>query len=162
MTTGGNSEETLLLLDGHSLAFRAFYALPAANFSTTGGQHTNAVYGFLGMFLGLVEQEKPTHIAAAFDLSGPTFREEAFPEDEAQKPATAPERKAQIELMRETLQARGVTTLDKESYDAEDITPALATQGHDAGMNPLISTGDRDALQLVEDDVTGLYTLRGV
>ena len=162
MTTGGNSEETLLLLDGHSLAFRAFYALPAANFSTTGGQHTNAVYGFLGMFLGLVEQEKPTHIAAAFDLSGPTFREEEFPEYKAQRPSTPPEFKGQIELIRETLKALGITTLDKESYEADDIIASLATQGHDAGMNTLICTGDRDSLQLVEDDVTVLYTLRGV
>ena len=162
MTTGGNSEETLLLLDGHSLAFRAFYALPAANFSTTGGQHTNAVYGFLGMFLGLVEQEKPTHIAAAFDLSGPTFREEEFPEYKAQRPSTPPEFKGQIELIRETLKALGITTLDKESYEADDIIASLATLGHDAGMNTLICTGDRDSLQLVEDDVTVLYTLRGV
>lgn len=152
----------LLLLDGHSLAFRAFYALPAANFSTVGGQHTNAVYGFLGMFLTLMEKEKPTHVAAAFDLSGPTFREESFPEYKAQRPSTPPEFKGQIELIRRTLEALGVTTLDKESYEADDIIATLATEGAKEGMEVLICTGDRDSLQLVTEDVTVLYTLKGV
>ncbi|MGJ4094692.1 DNA polymerase I [Corynebacterium macclintockiae] len=152
----------LLLLDGHSLAFRAFYALPAANFSTVGGQHTNAVYGFLGMFLTLMEKEQPTHVAAAFDLSGPTFREESFPEYKAQRPSTPEEFKGQIELIRRTLEALGVTTLDKESYEADDIIATLATEGAKDGMEVLICTGDRDSLQLVTEDVTVLYTLKGV
>ncbi|MGJ4169989.1 DNA polymerase I [Corynebacterium macclintockiae] len=152
----------LLLLDGHSLAFRAFYALPAANFSTVGGQHTNAVYGFLGMFLTLMEKEQPTHVAAAFDLSGPTFREESFPEYKAQRPSTPEEFKGQIELIRRTLEALGVTTLDKESYEADDIIATLATEGAKNGMEVLICTGDRDSLQLVTEDVTVLYTLKGV
>lgn len=152
----------LLLLDGHSLAFRAFYALPAANFSTVGGQHTNAVYGFLGMFLTLMDKEQPTHVAAAFDLSGPTFREESFPEYKAQRPSTPEEFKGQIELIRRTLEALGVTTLDKESYEADDIIATLATEGAKDGMDVLICTGDRDSLQLVTDDVTVLYTLKGV
>lgn len=152
----------LLLLDGHSLAFRAFYALPAANFSTVGGQHTNAVYGFLGMFLTLMDKEQPTHVAAAFDLSGPTFREESFPEYKAQRPSTPEEFKGQIELIRRTLEALGVATLDKESYEADDIIATLATEGAKDGMDVLICTGDRDSLQLVTDDVTVLYTLKGV
>ncbi|SQI21784.1 DNA polymerase I [Corynebacterium jeikeium] len=152
----------LLLLDGHSLAFRAFYALPAANFSTVGGQHTNAVYGFLGMFLTLMDKEQPTHVAAAFDLSGPTFREESFPEYKAQRPSTPEEFKGQIELIRRTLEALGVTTLDKESYEADDIIATLATAGAKDGMDVLICTGDRDSLQLVTEDVTVLYTLKGV
>ena len=152
----------LLLLDGHSLAFRAFYALPAANFSTVGGQHTNAVYGFLGMFLTLMDKEQPTHVAAAFDLSGPTFREESFPEYKAQRPSTPEEFKGQIELIRRTLEALGVTTLDKESYEADDIIATLATEGAKDGMDVLICTGDRDSLQLVTEDVTVLYTLKGV
>ncbi|KAB1551220.1 DNA polymerase I [Corynebacterium sp. 321] len=156
------TDKKLLLLDGHSLAFRAFYALPAQNFSTTGGQHTNAVYGFLGMFLGLMEQEQPTHVAAAFDLSGPTFREESFPDYKAQRPSTPPEFKGQIDLIRKTLETLGIVTLDKESYEADDIIATLATRGHEAGMNTLICTGDRDSLQLVTDDVTVLYTLKGV
>lgn len=160
MTDAGQS--TLLLLDGHSLAFRAFYALPAQNFSTTGGQHTNAVYGFLGMLLGLVEKEHPTHIAAAFDLAGPTFREETFPAYKAQRPSTPPEFHGQVELIRETLQSLGVTTLSKESYEADDIIATLATRGSEAGMDVLICTGDRDSFQLVSDDVTVLYTLKGV
>ena len=149
----------LLLLDGHSLAFRAFYALPAANFSTVGGQHTNAVYGFLGMFLTLMDKEQPTHVAAAFDLSGPTFREESFPEYKAQRPSTPEEFKGQIELIRRTLEALGVTTLDKESYEADDIIATLATEGAKDGMDVLICTGDRDSLQLVTEDVTVLYSL---
>ncbi len=152
----------LLLLDGHSLAFRAFYALPAANFSTVGGQHTNAVYGFLGMFLTLMDKEQPTHVAAAFDLSGPTFREESFPEYKAQRPSTPEEFKGQIELIRRTLEALGVTTLDKESYEADDIIATLATEGAKDNMEVLICTGDRDSLQLVTEDVTVLYTLKGV
>ncbi|WP_010270226.1 5'-3' exonuclease, partial [Corynebacterium bovis] len=153
---------TLLLLDGHSLAFRAFYALPAANFSTTGGQHTNAVYGFLGMFLGLAEQEHPTHVAAAFDMSGPTFREERFPQYKAQRPAAPPEFAGQVELIQQALRALGVTVLEKESYEADDIIATLATRGAEAGMRTLVCTGDRDSLQLVSDDVTVLYTLKGV
>ena len=153
---------TMLLLDGHSLAFRAFYALPAQNFSTTGGQYTNAVYGFLGMFLGLVEAERPTHIAAAFDLSGPTFREKELPEYKAQRPETPPEFRGQVELIQQTLESLGITTLTKESYEADDIIATLAVRGTEAGMRTVICTGDRDSLQLVNDDVTVLYTLRGV
>lgn len=169
MTTEGSTSSAssatrpkLLLLDGHSLAFRAFYALPAQNFSTTGGQHTNAVYGFLGMFLGLMEQEHPTHVAAAFDLSGPTFREESFPAYKAQRPSTPEEFKGQIGLIRKALEALGIVTLDKESYEADDIIATLATRGDKEGMQTLICTGDRDSLQLVNDDVTVLYTLKGV
>ncbi|WP_462399217.1 DNA polymerase I [Corynebacterium falsenii] len=155
-------EKTLLLLDGHSLAFRAFYALPADKMSTTGGQHTNAVYGFFGMFLTLLEKEKPSHVAAAFDLSGPTFREESFPEYKAQRPSPPAEFKGQIGLIRSALESFGVVTLDKESYEADDIIATLATEGAKAGMKVLICTGDRDSLQLVTDDVTVLYTLKGV
>ncbi|MGP5929387.1 DNA polymerase I [Corynebacterium glyciniphilum] len=158
----GDRRPTLLLLDGHSLAFRAFYALPAQNFSTTGGQYTNAVYGFLGMFLGLVETEKPTHIAAAFDLSGPTFREKDLPAYKAQRPPAPDEFRGQVELIQEALQALGIQTLTKESYEADDIIATLSCRGTDAGMRTVICTGDRDSLQLVNDDVTVLYTLRGV
>ncbi|RAV33743.1 DNA polymerase I [Corynebacterium heidelbergense] len=157
-----NDKPTLLLLDGHSLAFRAFYALPAANFSTTGGQHTNAVYGFLGMFLGLMDNEHPTHVAAAFDLSGPTFREEKFPEYKAQRPAPPQEFRGQVDLIREALQSLGIATLDYEAHEADDVIASLATQAQRAGMRTLICTGDRDSLQLVSQDVTVLYTLKGV
>lgn len=157
-----DNRPTLLLLDGHSLAFRAFYALPVQNFSTTGGQYTNAVYGFLGMFLGLMEKECPTHVAAAFDLSGPTFREEAFPEYKAQRPSTPEEFKGQVGLIRRTLEALGIVTVDKEAYEADDIIATLATCAQKEGMRTLICTGDRDSLQLVTDDITVLYTLKGV
>ncbi|MGP9725026.1 DNA polymerase I [Corynebacterium sp. AOP40-9SA-29] len=158
----GDERPTLLLLDGHSLAFRAFYALPAQNFSTTGGQYTNAVYGFLGMFLGLMEAEQPTHVAAAFDLSGPTFREKDLPEYKAQRPPAPEEFHGQVELIQEALQSLGVRTLTKEAYEADDIIATLSCRGTEAGMRTVICTGDRDSLQLVNDDVTVLYTLRGV
>ena len=161
-TTQSDAAKKLLLLDGHSLAFRAFYALKPENFSTTGGQYTNAVYGFIGMVLTLLEKEKPTHVAAAFDLSGPTFRSEKLPEYKAQRPKTPEEFANQIELIREVLDAMGIVTIDKEKYEADDIIATLATQGQKQGFDTYICTGDRDSFQLVSDKVTVLYTLKGV
>lgn len=155
-------KKKLLLLDGHSLAFRAFYALPADKFTDSSGQHTNAVYGFISMLTTLLEQEKPSHVAAAFDLAGPTFRSEKFADYKAQRPETPPEFKGQIELIRQALKTFGITTVDYKRYEADDVIATLATQGHKQGFDTYICTGDRDSLQLVTDDVTVLYTLRGV
>lgn len=157
-----NVKKKLLLLDGHSLAFRAFYALPAENFTDASGQHTNAVYGFISMLVTLLDQEKPTHIAAAFDMSGPTFRSEKFAAYKAQRPETPAEFKGQIDLIRRALQTMGIVTVDYERYEADDVIATLATQGHNNDFDTYICTGDRDSLQLVADDVTVLYTLRGV
>ncbi len=155
-------KKKLLLLDGHSLAFRAFYALPADKFTDSSGRHTNAVYGFISMLTTLLEQEKPSHVAAAFDLAGPTFRSEKFTDYKAQRPETPPEFKGQIELIRQALETFGITTVDYKRYEADDVIATLATQGHKQGFDTYICTGDRDSLQLVTDDVTVLYTLRGV
>lgn len=160
MTDG--TQKTLLLIDGHSMAFRAFYALPAENFSTTGGQHTNAVYGFLSMFVNILTQEKPTHLAVAFDVARETFRNDLFPEYKAQRAPTPEEFKGQVELLKEILAAMGVTTVEKPGYEADDVIATLATAATNQGMKTLIVTGDRDSFQLVNDDVTVLYPTRGV
>ncbi|MDY6049797.1 MAG: DNA polymerase I [Corynebacterium sp.] len=151
-----------MLIDGHSMAFRAFYALPAENFSTTGGQHTNAVYGFLTMFTSLLVDESPDLIAVAFDVSRTTFRTQLYPEYKAQREATPPEFKGQVELIKQVLEAMGVTWVEKAEYEADDIIATLATQASAAGMDTHIVTGDRDSFQLVGDLVTVLYPNRGV
>ncbi|MBV7296141.1 DNA polymerase I [Corynebacterium sp. TAE3-ERU12] len=151
-----------MLVDGHSMAFRAFFALPAENFSTSSGQCTNAVYGFLSMLSSLVEEEQPSHIAVAFDISRQTFRSEMFPEYKAQRAKTPEEFGGQVELIREVLSEMGIVTLDKDNYEADDVIATLATQACDEGFRTLIVTGDRDSLQLVNDDTTVLYPMRGV
>ncbi|MDX2357246.1 DNA polymerase I [Dietzia sp. PP-33] len=151
----------LLLLDGHSLAFRAFYALPAENFSTASGQHTNAVYGFLSMVANLVTTEEPTHLAVAFDVSRATLHRTAeYPEYKSTRSAAPEEFKGQVELIQEALVALGVRTLSLEGHEADDVIATLATQA--SGADTLICTGDRDALQLVSDSVTVLYPVKGV
>ena len=153
----------LLLLDGHSLAFRAFYALPAENFSTSAGQHTNAVYGFLSMLANLVRDERPTHIAAAFDVSRQTLQRTAeFPEYKAQRKAAPEEFAGQIELIKSVLDGLGITRMELEGHEADDVIATLATAAEPAGMDTYICTGDRDALQLVTDHVTVLYPKKGV
>ncbi|MBB1008628.1 DNA polymerase I, partial [Dietzia sp. SLG510A3-3B2-2] len=157
----GEGPTRLLLLDGHSLAFRAFYALPAENFSTASGQHTNAVYGFLSMVANLVTEEEPTHLAVAFDVSRATLHRTAeYPEYKSTRSAAPEEFKGQVELIQEALVALGVRTLSLEGHEADDIIATLAT--HSGGAETLICTGDRDALQLVSDEVTVLYPVKGV
>ena len=152
----------LLLLDGHSLAYRAFFALPVENFSTTTGQHTNAVYGFTSMLINVLRDERPTHIAVAFDLSRQTFRLEAYPEYKAKRNKTPEEFSSQLPLIQEVLDALHVPYLQKQGYEADDIIATLATQAGDQGHDVLILTGDRDSLQLVGERVTVLYPMRGV
>ena len=151
-----------MLLDGNSLAFRAFYALPAENFKTQGGLTTNAVYGFTAMLINLLRDEQPTHIAAAFDVSRKTFRLEKYPEYKAGRSATPDEFRGQIDITKEVLGALGITVLAEEGFEADDVIATLATQAEDAGYRVLVVTGDRDSLQLVSDDVTVLYPIKGV
>ena len=158
MTT---SQPRLLLIDGHSMAFRAFYALPAENFSTSGGQHTNAVYGFLSMLANILAEEKPDFVAVAFDVGRKTFRTEMFPEYKAQREAAPEEFRGQVELIREVLGTLGITTLSRENFEADDIVATLSTQAG-ADYDTLLVTGDRDYLQLVDDSTTVLYPMRGV
>nr|WP_306359663.1 DNA polymerase I [Nocardia sp. CC227C] len=153
---------TLLLLDGHSLAYRAFYALPAENFKTQSGQTTNAVYGFTAMLINLLRDEKPTHVAAAFDVNRKTFRTEAYPEYKANRITTPDEFRGQVEITQEVLGALGIPTMAMEGYEADDIIATLTTQAVPQGYRVLIVSGDRDSLQLVNDDVTVLYPKKGV
>ena len=158
MTT---SQPRLLLIDGHSMAFRAFYALPAENFSTSGGQHTNAVYGFLSMLANILAEEKPDFVAVAFDVGRKTFRTEMFPDYKAQREAAPEEFRGQVELIRDVLETLGITTLSRENFEADDIVATLSTQAG-ADYQTFLVTGDRDYLQLVDDSTTVLYPMRGV
>ncbi|QNG18616.1 DNA polymerase I [Rhodococcus triatomae] len=153
---------TLLLLDGHSLAFRAFYALPAENFKTQSGQTTNAVYGFTSMLINLLRDENPTHVGAAFDVSRKTFRAEMFADYKANRASAPDEFRGQIDVTKDVLGALGIPVMAIEGYEADDIIATLATQAQALGYRVLIVTGDRDSLQLVNDDVTVLYPRKGV
>ncbi|AKK10990.1 DNA polymerase I [Corynebacterium uterequi] len=144
------------------MAFRAFYALPADNFSTVGGQHTNAVYGFLSMLASILADERPDQIAVAFDVGRQTFRTEMFPEYKAQREAAPEEFKGQVGLIDEVLHALGITTLQVPNFEADDIIATLATAAKKLDYEILIVTGDRDYLQLVDDKTTVLYPMRGV
>jgi DNA polymerase-1 len=157
-----DTKPTLMLLDGNSLAFRAFYALPAENFKTQGGLTTNAVYGFTAMLINLMRDEQPTHVGAAFDVSRQTFRKEKYPEYKEGRSATPDEFRGQIDITKEVLGALGITVLAEPGFEADDIIATLATQAEQGGYRVLIVTGDRDALQLVSDDVTVLYPVKGV
>ena len=154
---------TLLVIDGHSLAFRAFYALPVDSFQNREGQHTNAIHGFISMMLNLLQKEKPTHLAVAFDISRYSFRTREYPEYKGTRGETPAEFIGQIPLLEEALHAMGITTISKEDYEADDILATLAMKGAQEGFRVLIVSGDRDAIQMVNDDVTLLYpNARGV
>ncbi|MCT9000873.1 DNA polymerase I [Microbacterium memoriense] len=161
MTDSG--KPTLLVVDGHSLAYRAFFALPVDNFTTKDGQHTNGIYGFLSMFVNLVKAERPTHLAVAFDTSRHSFRTDVYPEYKATRSESPSEFKGQIPLLQECLAAMNVTVLTKAGVEADDILATLATQGAEQGFDVLVCSGDRDTIQLVTDDVTLLYpSVQGV
>ena len=154
----------LLLLDGHSLAYRAFFALPVANFSTTTGQHTNAVYGFTSMLINVLRDEAPTHVAVAFDISRQTSRLAVYPEYKAGRSATPEEFKGQISLLHEVLDALRIPYVEVDGFEADDVIATLTTAAiEQAGIDEvLICSGDRDTFQLVSDQVTVLYPVKGV
>jgi len=147
----------VLIIDGHSMAFRAFYALPPDNFVTATGQHTNAVYGFVSMLTRLLETEQPTHVAVAFDVSRHSFRTEEYPEYKGTRDATPEEFKGQVELIREVLDAMGIVSLSREGFEADDILATLAYRAGNDGATVLVVSGDRDSFQTVTDNVTVLY-----
>ena len=149
--------DTVLIIDGHSMAFRAFYALPPDNFVTATGQHTNAVYGFVSMLTRLLETEQPTHVAVAFDVSRHSFRTEEYPEYKGTRDATPEEFKGQVELIREVLDAMGIVSLAREGFEADDILATLAYRAGNDGATVLVVSGDRDSFQTVTDNVTVLY-----
>ena len=153
---------TLLLIDGHSVAYRAFFALPVENFSTTTGQHTNAVYGFTSMLINVLRDEQPTHLAVAFDVSRQTFRSNLYSEYKANRSKSPQEFTGQVGLIKEVLDALNITHVELDGFEADDIIATLARQAAAQGLKVLICTGDRDTLQLVTDDVTVLYPRKGV
>ncbi|MEV6562501.1 DNA polymerase I [Nocardia sp. NPDC051756] len=167
-TASGSSDSasgdrpTLLLLDGHSIAYRAFFALPAENFKTVTGQTTNAVYGFTAMLINLLRDEKPTHVATAFDVSRKTFRTEAYPEYKANRSQTPDEFRGQVELTKDVLGAMGIPVMAIDGFEADDLIATLTTQAVAQGFRVLIVSGDRDAIQLVDENVTLLYPRKGV
>ena len=152
-----NAQPTLMVIDGHSLAFRAFYALPVDSFRTADGQHTNAIHGFISMMLNLLAKEKPTHLAVAFDISRFSFRTREYPEYKGTRGETPPEFIGQVPLLQDALHAMGVTTITKEDYEADDILATLAAQGSAQNFKVLVVSGDRDTIQLIDDNVTLLY-----
>ena len=158
----GTSQKRLLLIDGHSMAYRAFYALPVENFKTSTGQPTNAIYGFASMLINLIKEEKPTHIAVAFDVSRKTFRTERFPEYKANRASTPDEFRSQMSHINEMIDSFGIKHFEVEGFEADDIIATLAKAAELKGFDTLICTGDRDSFQLVNDKTTVLYPKKGV
>ena len=154
-------KKKLLLLDGHSLAYRAFYALPVDNFMTSTGQHTNAIYGFASMVINLIRDEKPTHIATAFDVSRKTFRSEKFPDYKANRATTPDEFRSQISYINELLDALRIPHFELEGYEADDVIATFVDR-FKKDCDIIICTGDRDSFQLVSEGVTVLYPKKGV
>ncbi|KAB1661816.1 DNA polymerase I [Pseudoclavibacter sp. CFCC 13796] len=156
------SRDTLMVIDGHSLAFRAFYALPPESFQLESGLHTNAIHGFLGMLLNLLDKERPTRIAVAFDLSRHSFRTEEYPEYKGTRGETPEEFKGQVEHLQQVLEAMNITVITKENFEADDILATLSLVAEQAGERVLVVSGDRDTFQLVDENVTLLYPVKGV
>lgn len=152
----------LLLIDGHSMAYRAFFALPAENFTTAQGQHTNAIYGFATMLISLLKDEKPTHVAVAFDVSRKTFRTDIFPEYKANRAKTPDEFRSQMSFLNDLVKGFGITQFAVEGYEADDLIATITKQAELEGAEVLICTGDRDSFQLVSEQTTVLYPKRGV
>ena len=160
--TALDNSNTLMVIDGHSMAYRAFFALPAENFQTATGQHTNAVYGFLSMLLAMIREQKPTHVAVAFDLETPTFRSEQYPEYKAGRDKTPEEFYGQIDLIKQVMEALQIPSIEVDGYEADDIVATMSTSAAEAGWDARIVSGDRDTFQLINDQVTVLYPMRGV
>ena len=156
------SNGRLLLIDGHSMAYRAFFALPAENFTTAQGQHTNAIYGFATMLISLLKEEKPTHVAVAFDVSRKTFRTDIFPEYKANRAKTPDEFRSQMSFLNDLVSGFGIEQFAIEGYEADDLIATITKRAEKDGMEVLICTGDRDSFQLVSDKTTVLYPKRGV
>lgn len=153
----GATDHRLLVVDGHSLAFRAYFALPSENFSTSGGMATNAVWGFANMLSAVVTEEHPTHVAVAFDVKGGTFRNTLLPQYKATRDAAPEDLLPQLPLIQRMLSALGVTYIEKPGYEGDDIIATLATMGEANGFDTLVLSGDRDAFQLIDDRITVLY-----
>jgi DNA polymerase I len=160
-TIGGVGEERkLVLLDGNGLVYRAFYALPY--FTTSDGRPTNAVYGFTNMLLKVLEEEKPTHLAVAFDRAAPTFRHEDYAEYKAQRPRMPDDLRPQMQLVKEVVEAFGIPTFEVEGYEADDLIATVARRAEEEGFRVVVVTGDLDLLQVASDRTTVVVTSRGI
>jgi DNA polymerase-1 len=144
------------------MAYRAFFALPSENFTTAQGQHTNAIYGFATMLISLLKDEKPTHVAVAFDVSRKTFRSEIFPEYKANRAKTPDEFRSQMSYLHELVKGFGISQFELEGFEADDIIATITKRAEKEGAEVLICTGDRDSFQLVTKQTTVLYPKRGV
>ena len=151
----------ILLIDGHSLAYRAFYALPVENFSTSSGQPTNAIYGFASMLINLIRDVKPTHVIIAFDVSRKTFRTEVFPEYKANRAATPDEFRSQLSYISELVNAFQIPSFEVPGFEADDVIASIVEKSPTCA-EILICTGDRDAFQPISKNVTVLYPKKGV
>ncbi len=160
--TSTTTTPRLLLIDGHSMAYRAFYALPVENFATSSGQPTNAVFGFTSMLANLLRDEQPTHVAVAFDAGRTTFRTERLESYKGNRAATPEPFRGQVDVIKQLLATMHVQVLDKPGFEADDILATLTTQAREQGMHVAICSGDRDSFQLVSETVTVLYPVRGV
>jgi DNA polymerase-1 len=156
------NQKRVLLIDGHSMAYRAFFALPTENFTTATGQHTNAIYGFATMLLSLLSTEKPTHVAVAFDVSRTTFRSEIFPDYKANRAKTPDEFRSQMSYLHDLVSSFGISSFEVEGFEADDIIATIAKVAQKEGAEVLICTGDRDSFQLINEMTTVLYPKRGV
>ena len=143
-----------MVIDGHSMAYRAFFALPAENFQTKTGQHTNAVYGFLNMLLAMIREQQPTHIAVAWDMDTPTFRSQQYPEYKAGRDKTPDEFHGQIDLTKQVMAALNIPNIEVDGYEADDIVATMATKAAAHGWTARVVSGDRDTFQLIDDIVT--------
>lgn len=153
------TDKTLLLIDGHSMAFRSFFALPADSFRTAQGQYTNAVHGFTSTLLRLMKDYSPTHVAVAFDLPGGTFRTREYTEYKGGRAQTPEEFKGQIGVIKEVLDTIGIAWLTEEDFEADDIVATLAARGRSEGMKVYIASGDKDSYQLVNEEVSVVYPM---
>lgn len=152
---------TLAILDGHSLAYRAFFALPE-DLSTSSGQPTNSVYGFTSMLLKLMDDHHPDAIAVAWDTPVPTFRKEAYEPYKAQRTKAPDTFRSQLPLIREVVDSLGISQVEVDGFEADDVIATVAGRAEQDGWRVLVVTGDRDSFQLIDDQVTIVYTRRGI
>ena len=150
----------LFVIDGNSLIYRAFYALPLMQNSR--GEHTNAIYGFTGMLLKLIEEEKPDYLAIAMDYPAPSFRQQIYAEYKGHREKTPDELKEQVQRIREIMAALCIPVFEVEGYEADDIISSLAARAGDEGFSTTVVTGDADLLQLINGTVTVLFTRKGL
>ncbi|MDE6357386.1 MAG: DNA polymerase I, partial [Eubacteriales bacterium] len=144
-------KDKLMIIDGHSILNRAFYAIPLL--TTKEGDYTNAIYGFLNILFKLMEEEKPKYIGVSFDLPKPTFRHLKYSEYKGNRRKAPEEFKSQVPILKEILEKMGINIYEKEGYEADDILATVAKRAEENGLQPIIVSGDRDLLQIATDNI---------